>query len=128
MFSKVRAGETLDFSFRCDSPRFRRFLVLRMTPIADGGIEIVTETVCTEEREFQPLFDAKASRVGEFVVACSWCNKIRTGVDVWKEAEAAVPELGLFESDALPPLSHGMCEACYTSVMGKVQDRRSPAT
>ena len=126
MFSKVRAGETLDFSFRCDSPRFRRFLVLRMTPLGDGGIEIVTETVCTEEREFQPLFSINASKAGEVVVACSWCNKIKTGVNVWQEAENAVSALGLFEKDILPPLSHGMCDDCYKAVMGKMEDRRSP--
>lgn len=127
MFSKVRAGETLDFSFRCDSPRFRRFLVLRMTPLGDGGIEIVTETVCTEEREFQPLFSIDAPKAGEVVVACSWCNKIKTGVNVWQEVENAVSALGLFEKEILPPLSHGMCGGCYRAVMGKMEDRQSPA-
>lgn len=122
MFAKVHAGESLDFSFRCDSPELRRFLTLRMNPIGDGGIEFITETVCTEEREFQPLFDIKAARVGEFVVACSWCNKIKTAANVWKEAEDAVLDLGLFEIDALPPLSHGMCDGCYKAVIGKLGD------
>lgn len=121
MFSKVRAGETLDFSFRCDSPSLRRFLVLQMKPLGDGGIEIVTETVCTEEREFQELFSINAPKAGEVVVACSWCNKIKTGENVWQEAEDAVSELGLFEKDILPPLSHGMCDDCYKAVMGTME-------
>ncbi len=126
MFAKVRSGESMDFSFRCDSPERRRFLTLRMNPTGDGGVEFITETICTEEREFQPLFSTKASKVGEFVVACSWCNKIRSETNIWLEVEEAVPKLGLFEKDALPPLSHGMCDGCYTSVMQKMEDRPRP--
>ncbi len=120
IFAKVHSGQSLDFAFRCDSPELRRFLTLRMNPTGNGGIEFVTETVCTEERESQPLFDSKSFRTGEFVMACSWCNKIKTAVNVWKEAEDAVIELRLFENAALPPLSHGMCVDCYKEVMGKM--------
>ena len=123
VFAKVRAGESLNFSFRCDSPAVRRVLTLKMNPVDDGGIEFVTQTVSTEEREFQPLFDKDESRVGAVVVACSWCNKIKTVENIWQEPEDAVLELGLFEHDSLPPLSHGMCAACYASVMGKMDDR-----
>jgi hypothetical protein len=118
ILAKVRKGQALVFSFRCDSAAFRRYLTLRMSPTDGGGVEFLTETVRTEEREYQPLFDAKAARGGEIVVACSWCNKIKTGVNIWLEPEDAVPELGLFENDSLPPLSHGMCEECYKAVLG----------
>lgn len=128
MLAKVRTGESLVFSFRCDSPERRRFLTLRMNPTnGDGGVEFLTETVCTEERESQPLFSTHAPKVGSFVVACSWCNKIKTSATVWREVEDAVVELGLFENDVVPPLSHGMCETCYAAAVGKLDDRQSPA-
>jgi hypothetical protein len=121
VLAQVREGHPLEFSFRCDSPALRRFLTLKLKQTHAGGIEFVTETVCTEPRSFQPLFNAKACRVGAVVVACSWCNRIQTGVNVWQEAEDAVHALGLFEIDPLPPLSHGMCHACYKAVMGKAK-------
>ncbi len=128
MITMVRAGESLDFAFRCDSPALRRFLTLRMRPTGSGGVEFETETVRTEEREFQPLFNKQGAKVGELVVACSWCNKIRTGMNVWQEAEDAVAALGLFENQVTRPLSHSMCEVCYEAVTAKMADPRSPAS
>lgn len=121
IMERVRAGEAMDFSFRCDSPALRRFLILKMTATADGGIEFVTETICTEVRDFQRVFDANAKRADALIVACSWCNRLKTPDNVWKESEDAVQALSLFETDTIPALSHGMCESCYRSVMAKTE-------
>jgi hypothetical protein len=120
LMSTVRTGRTLDFVFRCDSPALRRFLKLRMVPGADDGIDFFTETLRTEPRGFQHVFDANAQRTDGLVVACSWCNKLQTGSDLWQEPEDAVEALSLFETQLVPELSHGMCEPCYESVMQKV--------
>lgn len=117
LFAKVRAGETLEFSFRCDSPSLRRFMKLTMTPAADSGIEFVTETSRIEEREFQNVFHVNARRADEIVVACSWCKRLRTHDNVWHEPEDAIHALALFETVTIPSLSHGMCEECYETMM-----------
>ncbi|MEP6946131.1 MAG: hypothetical protein ABJA02_09455 [Acidobacteriota bacterium] len=117
ILAKVRAGTKLHFNFRCDSPTLRRFLTLDMIPNAAGGIEFLTETTRTEKREYQPLFCTNADKIIEMVITCSWCNKIKTGEKVWQECEDAVLSLGLFEDEAMPMLSHGMCEDCYRTVM-----------
>jgi hypothetical protein len=123
IMTNVRAGECMEFAFRCDSPGLRRFLTLRMTPADDGGINFVTETICTEEREFQRVFDADADRAEGIVIACSWCNKLKTGLHQWQEPEEAVRSLALFETDPMPALSHGMCEQCYALVTGRTKAR-----
>ncbi len=64
------------------------------------------------------------SGLGAIVVACSWCNKIKTAENVWKEVEYAVPDLRLFEVDAVPRLSHGMCEDCRKAVIQKLEGSR----
>jgi hypothetical protein len=111
----------MDFDLRCDSPDLRRYLKLRITPAADGGIDFVTETICTEQREFQHILDANAKRADGLIVACSWCNKLRIGENCWQEAEDAIGALALFETDAIPALSHGMCEECYAAIMDKTE-------
>lgn len=121
IMEQVRAGKTMDFSFRCDSPDLRRFLSLQMSPIADGGIEFVTETICTEARKYQNVFDINAPRTGQVIVACSWCNKLKSGVNTWQEPEDAICTLSLFETDTIPTLSHGMCNGCYEMVLGTVK-------
>jgi len=121
IMEQVRAGETMKFSFRCDSPDLRRFLTLEMSPTADGGIQFVTETICTEARELQRVFDINTPRTEEMITACSWCNKLKVSETIWQEPEAAVRTLSLFETDTVPTLSHGMCEACYGKVLGEVK-------
>ena len=119
LLAKVRGGASLAFNFRCDSPALRRFLTLRMYPVGTGGIEFITETVRTEEREFEALFDTTGRKADGLILACSWCNKVKTAPLVWLEAEEAVRVLGLFENNARPSLSHGMCGACYLAVTEK---------
>ena len=126
LLAKVRGGASLAFNFRCDSPALRRFLTLRMFPFGTGGVEFITETVRTEEREFEPLFDTTGEKADELIMACSWCNKIQTAPLVWLEAGEAVRALGLFESNATPSLSHAMCETCYRAVTGKAATTAPP--
>jgi hypothetical protein len=123
MLARVRSGESVSFSFRCDSPALRRFLTMRMTANADGSVEFATETIRTESREFQPLFSIQAIRGDGVLVACSWCNKIKTNEKDWLESEDAVRLLKLFESDALPALSHGICGRCYEAAFARVDAR-----
>lgn len=125
IMERVRAGDIQTFSFRCDSPELRRYLSLRMELTSGGGIEFTTETICTETREFQKIFDAKTKRNDALVVVCSWCIRIRTPSQIWQEAEEAVRTLSLFEIDCLPAVSHGICDECYQFVIGKTSAAKS---
>lgn len=119
---KVRNGESVNFSLRCDSPELRRFSSIQITPIGEGRVEFVTKTVDTEVRNAQSLIGGITDPLDEMVVVCSWCKKIQVGLDVWQEVEEAVRTLEIFEKDLMPSLSHGICTRCYDEVIGKVEE------
>ncbi len=112
MLSKVRMGHTLQIPFRCDSPGCRRFMEMRMSPEAQGGVRFTTWIVRLEHRAPVGLLEASEDRSDEFVTICSWCKKVQTAPGVWEEVEEAVRTLDLFASPKLPQLTHGMCPAC----------------
>lgn len=117
ILSVARAGKSMRFDLRCDSPDRRRFLNMTITPVSESGVCFEITTIRVEERSAQDVF-RKAGQCSEcVVVACSWCKKIKTGEGLWYEVEDAVPILGLFELVEVPQLSHGMCEKCYEVVM-----------
>jgi len=123
ILDRVRAGNSFEFDFRCDSAALRRYLVLRVRPLGGGGAEFETRTVRTEERVFQPLLTKDSPKREGIVVACSWCNKFKTGDDAWLEAEEAVTVLNLFDDGPVPKLSHGMCAKCYDAVVSAAEAR-----
>jgi len=49
----------------------------------------------------------------------SWCKRVYTDA-AWLEVEDAVERLGLFESEELPAISHGMCPSCETGLLKAV--------
>jgi hypothetical protein len=63
-----------------------------------------------------PLFNTATPRSDEPLLrVCSWCKKVDTRWG-WCEAEEAVVRLGLFEAQALPDITHGICQDCYERV------------
>lgn len=118
---KVRRGKEVQFCLRCDSPDVRRVLSLRMVPTEADGVEFVSKTVHAERREpVEDLFHPPSEGTENYLVACSWCKKFRTGSDVWQEAEEAVHTLQLFEDSRSRAISHGMCCDCYDIVIERL--------
>jgi hypothetical protein len=76
-------------------------------------IEIETRIIQSEERVRQDILRKDARLTDSILKVCSWCAKIDTGEGNWQEIEEAVVNLGLFELENLPQLSHGMCVSCY---------------
>lgn len=120
----VRAGESVHFDFRCDSPDRRRFLQMNITPEPNGVVRFATLINRVEERSTQEIFRRSSTVSEDIVITCSWCKKIKTGDDTWSEVEQAIIILDLFELDPAPQLSHGMCSNCYDITLRQIENRR----
>jgi hypothetical protein len=83
-------------------------MVMRLEPIAAGGVEFTSTLTRGEPREYVGLL-ARRSVVGEAISACSWCR--RFDVDGFVEIEVAVGALGLLEDEGRP-ITHTLCPDC----------------
>ncbi len=120
ILSRVRAGEPVQFNFRCDSPTVRRFLHLKITSLADGGVQFESRTICSEPAAGHDHELTNRTFTGNVFVICSWCNKVKTGDASWHEVEDAINITKLFEVETAPLLSHGICPECLNTILRKV--------
>lgn len=109
--------------FRCDAPEERRFLELRMEPRAHGHVAIESRIIRREPREKVALLEASTPRTEKFLRICSMCKKVDLDKDHWVEIEEAMTQLRLFEQDALPLLTHGLCQTCHQATRQRWEDR-----
>jgi hypothetical protein len=114
----VRARETgreLRFRYRCDLPARRRTFEISFSAGRDDSIAFVNRFVTGAVRDPVPILDRRTPRTDGLVRMCSWCGRL--AVDgAWLEVEEAVDRLGLFTADALPALTHGICDECYARI------------
>lgn len=125
MLKRVRAGYTLQFPFRCDSPTQYRLLEMTVTPDVDGLVKFSTLEVLVKERTPIRLFASSARRSTALVRVCSWCKRIEVESQQWVEVEDAIFCLRLFERDRLPRLSHGICQDCLTMLRKNWLDKNT---
>jgi hypothetical protein len=122
LLRRVRNGNTITFSYRCDAPALRRFMRMTMAPRAENGVDFLSETVRTEPRAPLAALAAPAAAAASadaLVRICSWCKRFAVASD-WLEGELAIERLGLFAGDRLPKVTHAMCPDCTTRVMGEL--------
>jgi hypothetical protein len=112
--------------FRCDTPSYRRFMELQVSPWTDGQLQFESRLVRGEDREPVPLMGSSVSRSDEFLTICSWCKRISVS-SAWVEVEDAVEQLALFHSDRLPNLTHGVCPECKDRVEREVDMSAGPS-
>lgn len=115
ILKRARAGRRSRFHFRCDSADCRRYLELDARLLDGGIVGFRVRTLALEKRAHQPLFDQERPRSQDVLRMCSWCKKIPYE-GRWIEVEEAAEKLHLFESAALPMLSHGICEECESRI------------
>ena len=126
MLQRVRNGApAIRFAFRCDAPDMRRLIAMEISATESGVVEFVVTPLVEQERLAVPLLDPAQPRSDGFVLICAWCKRIELPSDTWVEVEDAVPALGLFECDAFPRLSHGICPDCSDDLMGLVDGSAS---
>lgn len=115
LLTQVRAGRRVEFGFRCDSPALRRDMRMALTAEGDR-VAFESRVVSVSPRATQPIWDAAQLRGSDLLTVCGWCKRVRVGPQ-WLEAEVAIPVLGLFQSRAMPQLTHGMCADCVAAFM-----------
>lgn len=117
LIARARAtGRPLELRYRCDAPEMRRFAVLQVEPVADGGVVFTTWFESLEDRPHQPLLDYRLPRGEAAVKLCAWCN--RFDVDGWREAEEAARNVAL---TPLPRIEHSVCEICELLLTTRAQ-------
>ena len=122
ILDKVRtSGTAITLPYRCDSPSLKRFMEMEIVPVEGGRVEFRSRILRLEKREPVELLDIKAVRSESFITICSWCRRTRTSKG-WVEVDEAVRTLGLFSMDALPQITHGMCEDCATLISSKTKN------
>ena len=116
LLARVRAGRTVAFDYRCDSPDLRRFLRMTISPGSEGGVAFDSRTVRTEPRvpPLPSLVSGQGTEPG--LRMCSWCKRVDLS-QLWEELEIAVERLGLLTLGHPPLISHAMCPRCYVRIM-----------
>lgn len=123
LFSAVREEERpVTVPFRCDAPGIRRWMTLTIEPVSasGGGLDITVRSVGEESRTPARVLDVHARRTGATLRVCAWCKRARLGEDDWSEIEEAVERYGLFGSEKVPTISHGICPECRERVEGEI--------
>lgn len=119
MFQRLRQGApVIQFRFRCDGPAQRRLLSMEMKANADGCIRFEVTPLVVENRDPIPLMEAQPIESEWILDMCSWCNRIEVEGGRWVEIETGLEAHAVFEGQATPSLTHGICAACEAAVFG----------
>lgn len=122
LLTRVRKGaDEIGFRFRCDSPDRRRLLQMQITLTASDHVDFQTTIVRDEPRTEVGLMDRATLRSDALLTICGWCMRVPV-TGKWLEIEEAVSALGLLEAPVMPSLSHGMCPACYNTMLTALDD------
>ena len=100
--------------FRCDAPALRRWMELTMTARDGGGIDFVSRQLRVEPRRPALAFDRPPHPAAPMLLMCSWCKNVELSRGLWDTVEQAVHRLGLFDQQAVPDITHGICPSCQT--------------
>jgi hypothetical protein len=127
IFAQVRAGKSqIKIPFRCDSPKCRRFMEMKLSLLPGDSIEFLSRILRLEPRDPITLLEAAPERSAELLTICSWCKKILLPQGNWVEIEEAVKALDLFAHHRLPRLTHGICVSCLEYMEGELLKFKSP--
>lgn len=118
LFQRARQGKSPQpIPFRCDSSDERRFLKLFIEALPKGQLAITSVVVKIEKRSAVRLLEPNTPRSSDMLTICSMCKKIKIDESHWVEIEEALARLKLFEAEAMPQLTHGVCPDCYQTTM-----------
>jgi hypothetical protein len=113
LVGRVRAGAgPIGLVFRCDTPRQRRLLRLRISATVRQGIDFEARFLAVQDRPPVALLSRAARRSRELLRICAWWKRIPMPDGRWVEVEEALNCLALLDAAVLPQLTHGICPAC----------------
>lgn len=105
-----RIGTTVRFSFRCDSPRLRRYMRMAVSPRPRQNVLFHSQLFRTEPR---PVPVRATARPGDpaVVTRCSLCNFFQVR-GMWTDVVDAV-DIGLVMDHDMPVVvAYGICPHC----------------
>ncbi len=120
MIKRARAGSSVQFQYRCDAPDRRRLYGMEISLLASGEVEFASTLVHEDLRPAVALLEPGHARSRALLRVCSWCQKVAMPDGQWLPVEEAVAELRLLETDELPGLTHGICEACQSKLKAEI--------
>jgi hypothetical protein len=112
LVGRARAGHSLSVNTRCDSPGAPRAVVMRIAPVGDGGVEFRCELA---EARTAPTSEPSTCKV---LRVCAWCY--RADRDGWRDIEDVVATEQLLERPTVPPVTHGICDACMNETAAEL--------
>jgi hypothetical protein len=116
ILGRVRAEDvSVIVPFRCDSPAFRRWMRLVMTPGERGAVRFDGLLVRKLERIHLGILDTGLPRSRRELPMCSCCKRVRLGPD-WLEPEDAVARLHVLGAEPYPRLQQVVCPSCRATV------------
>jgi hypothetical protein len=103
----------VELPFRCDGPEVRREMDIRIVSHSSGRVVMFSARLRSEERREspQPMLDPDTPRGRDLLEMCGWCDRFQVDGE-WVEVEQAAARLELFNREALPAISHGICPRC----------------
>lgn len=118
LLTRVRAGATLDFVVRCDSPDRIRLLRVQASAGKDARVAFSTEVLRSDARS--PVAVPPAHEQKGPLTLCSWCQRVRMPSSEWVDLEKGIARLELFGGDSPALMSHGVCPDCYARALEDV--------
>ncbi len=119
----LQTGDPIEIPLHCDSPDRVRHLTLTLQRLSEDEVEFTSKVEKIVKRDTLSLLFGDMSRDPDcWVTMCSYCKDIQVSDEEWQPTEQAVKTLQLFERDALPQLTHGVCPDCYDEVMSELDD------
>ena len=121
IFRKARGDQReLTFEYRCDTPSEHRVWLMRIAADSSGTVRLSNSLLQSTPRSPVSLLQGRNSQSYDFVIMCSWCMRLKTGIDAWKEIETGIDVLELFDKPVYPVISHSICPNCMEKVVGKL--------
>jgi hypothetical protein len=122
MVESVRVlPRTLFRPYRCDTPDFKRFMMMTITPEDDGLVRVSHELLRTEpmakkvlfktvspsDQRTSAAFQSKMATLSIHIIRCSLCNRIcKLGQNDWQEADSVA-----VTSETIRVV-YGLCPSC----------------
>lgn len=120
IIDRVRLGCHARFPLRCDTPWCKVLLEVNIRRLDGGLVEFATTVSNMELRPSVRLLTGPSHGCEEVLRSCAWCCRIDAGTGNWTHVEQATCDLKIFESSAIPQLSHGICPDCFESMTAAI--------
>lgn len=114
-------GRTRTVHYRCDSTDAKRYMLMAIEPLPDGGI-LSRHRILRQETFGKPLgFRTGTGEQRRLLKRCSMCNRLSNGTQII-EPEAAKAD-GWFDADGSATVIYFICKDCQSLVHHKRRPR-----